>query len=296
MKLTYDILWFEDQFEAIGPSVARLEGFVRDEGLVPVIEKRSGISEIEIYELADKLDRNNPYDLVIFDFDMGDESLNGIDIAKVLRTNIYTDMVFYSGKKPDEVSELVYKNGIQGVYIAHKLNLIDDVEPLIQDQIKKISSLNGARGLMMSESSQIDIDLRNKIISVVNLLEEEPLSKLDRDIRSRLSIKLNNREDQVKELDIRDIISSTMIMDNDTLRKTCKDIFTSSTIFNEGGKYQITQQERNFLAHNPHEILDNGDILVKGIKKEICYNHAEFSRVRKELIELKSLLNEIEVR
>ncbi|UPR26399.1 hypothetical protein ITG08_06600 [Vibrio cyclitrophicus] len=295
MKLTYDVLWFEDQFDAIAPSVERLEGFIRDEGLIPVFEKRNGITEDEIYDIADKLDKNNPYDLVIFDFDMGDESLNGIDIAKILRTNIYTDMVFYSGKKPDEISELVYRNGIQGVYIAHKLNLIDDVEPLIQDQIKKISSLNGARGLLMSESSQIDMDLRNKAISFLSDLSDDGLSKVESDIRDRLIVKLAGREGEIKKLDLDKIISNTMIMDNDTLRKTCKDIFSGSTLFNEGGKYQVTQQERNFLAHNPHEVLENGDILVKGIRKERNYNHGEFSRVRKELIELKSLLNEIDV-
>ncbi|HCG9874915.1 TPA: hypothetical protein NJ716_001881 [Vibrio parahaemolyticus] len=296
MKLTYDILWFEDQFEVIAPSVSRLEGFIRDQGLIPVFEKRSGITEDEIYTLADKLEKNNPYDLVIFDFDMGDGSLDGIEIAKILRTNIYTDMVFYSGKKPDEINELVYKNGIQGVYIAHKLNLIDDVEPLIQDQIKKISSLNGARGLLMSESSQIDIDLRSKIIGVIHALENDDLSKIDQEIRNRLTNKIQDRGEKIKGLDIDKIISNTMIMDNDTLRKTCKDIFSSSTLFNEGGKYQVTQQERNFLAHNPHEVLENGDILVKGITKEKSYNHGEFSRVRKELIELKSLLNEIDAR
>ncbi len=296
MKLTYDILWFEDQFDAITPSVSRLEGFIRDQGLIPVFEKRSGITEDEIYTLADKLEKNNPYDLVIFDFDMGDGSLDGIEIAKILRTNIYTDMVFYSGKKPDEINELVYKNSIQGVYIAHKLNLIDEVEPLIQDQIKKISSLNGARGLLMSESSQIDIDLRNKIIGVIQSLDIDKLSKVDKAIRSRLKNKIQNRDKDIEVLDIKKIISNTIIMDNDTLRKTCKDIFSSSTLFNEGGKYQVTQQERNFLAHNPHEILENGDILVKGITKEKNYNHGEFSRVRKELIELKSLLNEIDAR
>ncbi|HHF3033330.1 TPA: hypothetical protein ACPJ1C_002525 [Vibrio diabolicus] len=296
MKLTYDILWFEDQFDVIAPSVSRLEGFIRDQGLIPVFEKRSGITEDEIYTLADKLEKNNPYDLVIFDFDMGDGSLDGIEIAKILRTNIYTDMVFYSGKKPDEINELVYKNGIQGVYIAHKLNLIDDVEPLIQDQIKKISSLNGARGLLMSESSQIDIDLRSKIIGFIHALENDDLSKIDQEIRNRLTNKIQDRGEKIKGLDIDKIISNTMIMDNDTLRKTCKDIFSSSTLFNEGGKYQVTQQERNFLAHNPHEVLENGDILVKGITKEKNYNHGEFSRVRKELIELKSLLNEIDAR
>ncbi len=294
MKLTYNILWFEDQFDAITPSVDRLEGFIRDEGLIPVLEKRNGITEEEIYKISDKLERNNPYDLVIFDFDMGEGSLDGIEIAKILRTNIYTDMVFYSGKKPDEISELVYKNGVQGVYIAHKLNLIDEVEPLIQDQIKKISSLNGARGLVMSESSQIDIDLRNKVINVVKGFSREELDTITKKIKERLSSKLNERGKKLEELEVYDIIFSTMLMDNDTLRKTCKDIYTSSTIFNEGGKYQVTQQERNFLAHNPHELLDNGDILVKGLNKNRTYNHSEFSRVRKELIELKSLINEID--
>lgn len=293
MKLTYDVLWFEDQFEAISRSVERLEGFIREKGLIPVFEKRESISEDEIYELSDKLEKNNPYDLVIFDFEMGDGYLDGIEIAKILRSNIYTDMVFYSGKKPDELSDMVYEKGIQGVYVVHKMNLIEDLEPLINDQIKKISSLNGARGLVMSESSQIDIELRNSVLEVISGLSDEELKSVENSIRDRLHRKLGERSKAVASDSIDGIIKNTMILDNDTLRKTCKDVFSSTTVFNEGGKYQATQRERNFLAHNPHEKLECGDILVKGHSSERRYNHNEFSRVRRELIELKSLLSQI---
>lgn len=293
MKLTYDILWFEDQFEALSPSIERLEEFIRGEGIIPSIEKREGISENQIYEIADQLEKNNPYDLVIFDFDMGEDSLNGIEIAKILRTNIYTDMVFYSGKKPQEISRLVYENGIQGVYVVHKVSLIDDVEPLIKDQVKKMSSLNGARGLLMSETSQFDIELRNNLVAILKESTEEKQQKILEKLQERASEKYQNKLFKIQEFSFEELILNSMIIDNDLLRKTCKDVLNDTILFNEGGKYQTTQLERNFLAHNPHEKLESGDVVVTNGKKSKQYNHEEFSRVRKEIIELKSLLNEV---
>lgn len=289
MKLTYDVLWFEDQFDALRRTVNRFENSIKRKGLIPNIVKKDKISKEDVYLLQDKLDKSNPYDLIIFDFDMGVTSLDGIEIAQILRTSIYTDMVFYSGKKPAELKRMIFDAGIEGVFTAYKNKLIDDVEPIIDDQIKKYSSLNGARGLIMSESSDFDIQLRRKISAHIDNITIEESEALLEKIKTRLTKKFGQATKTISRKSLKEIVLSSIIMDSDTLRKTCKDIIDEE-FFSEGGEFQKMQQERNFLAHNPHVLLDNGDIQVTRGTTNKTYNHQEFQRVRKDLIEVKKKL------
>lgn len=286
MKLTYDVLWFEDQFDALKTTVSRFENSIKRKGLIPNIVKKDKISKADVYLLQEKLEKSNPYDLIIFDFDMGATSMDGIEIAQILRTSIYTDMVFYSGKKPAELKKMIFDAGIEGVFTAYKNKLIDDVKPIIEDQIKKYSSLNGARGLIMSESSDFDIQLRRKISEHIDSISVEDSKIFLEKIKTRLTEKLGLASKAISSKSAKEIILSSIIMDSDTLRKTCKDIIDKE-FFSEGGDFQKMQQERNFLAHNPHELMDNGDIQVINGKRNKTYNHQEFQRVRKDLIEVK---------
>ena len=92
MKLEYKVLWFEDQFEYIEDDIQSICGLVREHGFIPIVERRTGITEGEIDELSHRLDSYNPYDLIIFDYDLGTASAGGLQIATKLRASIYTDM------------------------------------------------------------------------------------------------------------------------------------------------------------------------------------------------------------
>ena len=295
MKLSYDILWFEDQFKALEPSIKRLSESVSKKGLILNIEEKTSITSKEIYELGDRLDKNNPYDIVIFDFDMGKDALTGVDIAKKLRANIYTDMVLYSGKKPDEINQIVFNEKLQGVFIIHRPAFFDEIFPIIDDHIKKISSLNGARGMVMSEWSEIEFDLRKYLVESVKSLDNSERQKHEKKIRKRLIDQTSNRLKKLQNApDIYDLVVDSLQCDFSIIRRSLKSIKEDTSIFDEGKDIHLVQKERNSLAHNKQDLQEDGSLLLtspKGEKK--YYNLVEFERLRNSLIELKDKLGVI---
>lgn len=295
MKLTYDILWFEDQFDALRPSINRLSRFITSKGLTPNIEERTSITLDEIYQLGERLEKHNPYDIIIFDFEMRSGTPNGVEIAQALRANIYTDMVFYSGKKPDEIDKIVFDNRIQGVFVIHKTDFFNNISPLVEDHIKRISSLNGARGMLMSEWSEIELDLRGLLINKVRGLDEAARLSEEKSIIRRL---VRQTSDRLKKLqgdpDIYDVISDSMRCDFSIIRRSLDSLHKEEQFFGEDSQVQKMQGERNLLAHNKQSLNEDGSLRLTNPKGESRdYDIAEFERLRKSLIDLKRKVDQL---
>ena len=295
MKLTYDILWLEDQFSELAPTVNRLQNFIESKGLIPNIEKRSSITQDEIYDLGDRLENNNPYDILIFDFDMGRDNPTGVDIAHTLRANIYTDMVFYSGKKPDEINKIVFDSNIQGVFVIHKPSFFDQISPLIADHIKKISSLNGARGMIMSEWSEIEIDLRNHLVDKLHSLDPDTRESHEQKIINRLTKQASGRLKSFnKDPDLYSLLMSSMQCDFSIIRRSLKALHNEGSIFDDDNHVHQMQDERNLLAHNKQELQEDGILTICDPKgREKNYNIEEFKALRKRLISLREKISEL---
>lgn len=293
MKLSYDILWFDDQFQELQYGIKRVENFIKSKGLIPKIEKRSNVTIQEIHDLSDKLDNHNPYDLVICDFDMGSHNPTGVEIAKELRAQIYTDMVFYSGNRPDAIEKIIFENRIQGVFVIHKPSLYMEITPIISDHIKKISSLNGARGLIMSEWSNIEIGLRQLLKSSISSLNHTDISEHKQKIIKRL---IKQSKDRIKSLennpDIFDLIENPFICDSSIIRRSLSALNEAEEIFKDNGDLHLIQNERNVLAHSEHRICDDGSLVVQGKKEDLVYNHEEFQRLRMALLNLKNKIEQ----
>lgn len=295
MKLTYDILWFEDQFEQITPLLDRLCGFIEQRSLTPKITKRHSISEDELYHLSDKLEVYNPYDLVIFDLDMGSKSEDGVSIAKQLRTNIYTDMVFYSGSRPSDVRSRIYDEDIQGVFVVHRPSFNSDIEPIIEDHIKKISSVNGARGMLMSEWSQIEVAIRDKVRRKIEALPQEEMNLQQNKLKSRLTKKFQEKIDRIESLETpSEILSHPMDCEFSMVRRSANSFLNNNEYFSDGGQIDSIVQERNLLAHNPQVIDDeDGSVVITDPRgKERKYSTDEFYRVRSELLALQKIIDD----
>lgn len=292
MKLTYEILWFEDQFDTMRPSINRLCEAITNKGLIPIINEKTSISHEEIYELADRLEKSNPYDLIIFDYDMGNNNPSGANIAKQLRANIYTDMVFYSGGNPSQIDEIIYKQKIQGVFVIHKSNFFNEISPLVTDHIKKISSLNGARGMIMSEWSEIEISLRSFLTDKLGNLDDSEGKIHKKKILDRLLKQISSRKEKIQNAtDIIELIKDPMICDFSIIRRSLSKIDETTDIYKDNCDLHNFQNERNILAHNRHEINSDGSISIYHPKGESKYNHTEFESLRKRLIELKKMIN-----
>ena len=108
MKIEYNILWFEDQFEEISATVDAVTNLLGDFGFEAKIEKIEVVTPDVVEALSLRLSGYNPYDLILFDYQLGGvERSDGVDVAKSLRKNLYSDMIFYSASPRSQLRDLL---------------------------------------------------------------------------------------------------------------------------------------------------------------------------------------------
>ncbi len=291
MKLEYKVLWFEDQFEHIEGDVERVKEYVKSFGFEPNFVHRDRISSSEIEILSAALDNYNPYDLIIFDYDLGSGSETGLNIARHLRNKIYTDMVFYSGQIPSELRKVLYENEVDGVFIVHRDDFYDDIERIIEDHIKRMSDINNVRGVVMSATSAMDIDLREITAALIEL-DTNNLPSILANLKRRL-----DRDHRLKlECADKIICAKTAILDHsattfENVRITLQDILDSNpnlkALIAQNSVVHLVQQERNRLAHQKENLTEDGRMFLGTPDKQIEYNFETFKRIRISLQEAR---------
>jgi len=290
MKLQYKILWFEDQFDEVQGDIERLEELIREYGFMPEVVRRNKVSDAEIDSLSEHLDSYNPYDIIIFDYNLGSDSTDGLSIAKKLRATIYTDMVFYSGVVPRELRRYLFENDVDGVFVVGRQNFYDDIEPIIEDHIKRMSDINNMRGVVMSATSTMDILLRKKLTNKINDLDKEDVDRIFHEVRVRLSKRLKDQNDKIEQLNnLTDAVNNHFLTSFDIVRVTLKSLFSASeqahSVLTDNQTIHNVQKERNNLAHQRDEYTEDGRLILHGNKEPVVYDFNEFKRIRNELLE-----------
>lgn len=298
MKLEYKVLWFEDQFEYVDDAISSIEQFVREKGFLPEIERRTGITGDEIDELAEKLDGYNPYDLIIFDYDLGGASEDGLHIAGKLRNTIFTDMIFYSGKVSGELRKLLYENRVDGVFVVHRDTFYDDIEPLIEDHIKRMSDINNIRGVVMSGTSALDLRLREVLVGRLEELDADKRDEVLGKIKEKLGEQVKNQTDRIEQINCPvEAVKDYRVTHFDLIRVLLKGHFQKGTVhynsLNDGSVLHKVQVERNNLAHQRDEYTGDGKMVLHGRTGRVPYNFSEFQRLRNELLEAIASLEDM---
>lgn len=286
MKAEYKILWFEDQFEHVQGDVERLKDIIKEHGFDPEIIHKESINEEEIEQLSARLSNYNPFDLIIFDYDLGEGSEDGLSIASHLRSRIFTDMIFYSGISTQDLRRKLFEEEVDGVFIVHRNTFFDDVEPIIEDHIKKISDINNMRGVVMSEFSKIELEARNLLLSSFSELSSDKLEEFFEEMKKKLALKLNYKIDKINGVgSIEELVGSFNLVDFEFIRglivkhagQDIKDIFKNDSLIHN------LQKERNQLAHCTSNLTADGRMIVIASRdKFIEYDFSKFTAMRKE--------------
>ena len=295
MKIEYKVLWFEDQFESMEGYFERLQELVRSQGFIPEFTHRGNVTQTGIEELSYQLNNYNPYDLIIFDCDLGAESSSGLDIAAGLRRRIYTDMIFYSGKAPTELRKLLYEHKIDGVFIVHRDNFYDEIEPIVDAHIKKMSDLNNLRGVVMASTSEMDIQLRENLISKLKSLNEKDGMKCFSKAKKKLKESFSGRTSKIDGIESLDdlitVIKDPRIVDFNRVRliffSACDEVEGKTLLEDNEVLHQVINK-RNDLAHQK-AVLQDGKMTL-GTE---TYDHAHFIEVRKDLLAAKSAVDKL---
>lgn len=155
MRLDFNVLWVDDQPERVGAQVIRIEKQMEGEGF------RFNSTPCKTFEEVQNLVKDDVFtdeiDLVLVDWDLGNNVQGQDVIASIRETVRYKDVVFYSAQTPtDELRKLAFEKGLEGVYCAVREELVDEVLGVFESLVKKVLDLDHMRGIVMGATSDID--------------------------------------------------------------------------------------------------------------------------------------------
>lgn len=294
MKLDYTILWVEDHFDKVKHFERDLRNRLEQNGFNLVVDKRTGLSQDDLRVLETQLDRYNPYDFVIFDYDLGSQDVFGSDLAREIRKSIYTGIIFYSGKSPEELRDIVVKKGLDGVYVVDRTRFTDDVWRIIRDHIKSICNINSMRGVVLDEMSKIDLLIRDLLsksyLAAPNETQESHKNKLVRDFIAKRD-SFNNKANNVTTENFCDLVQQPQEVEFELVKKRISKFFKQEEIIKDDLIGEL-QKLRNRFAHKK-SIFSEESGTISLIGEEETFDFAKFTEIRKKLMVLREFLEKI---
>ena len=297
MNLTFNILWFDDNIDDIDSFEDSLTDYLFDLGFKLIVNKESNISDKFLNTLSESLQTYNPYDLVIFDYDFGKgDAENGVTAAQKIRKAIYTDIIFYSSSR-ELLRENLKNEYIQGSYVVNKLEFDDDIEPILNDHIKKFTSINNIRGLILSEMSEIEIKLRKKFSTYHTNTKDTFTECSLSEIKTK---KINQTLDSIRDTKDEELIIDPYMYSFEDIRINYKRFIEhakgdSKVLINNALLHKY-QQKRNKFAHRLAEYSEELKAIMlldpKSMQDE-QFTFDDFTKIRMELIELKEQVDSL---
>lgn len=167
MKLDYKILWLDDQIKDFieDEIIEEVEEYLSLQGFKPEI-----ITTSKSDDFFEKL--NNSYDLILTDYHLND--INGDEVIKKIRSQDYsvmTEILFYTAKADlkdtDKISRVSFleTNTLLG---DHRDEVLRATINLIELTVKKFQSIVAMRGMIMHETSSLDVEMENILQKIVD--------------------------------------------------------------------------------------------------------------------------------
>lgn len=155
MRLDFNVLWVDDQPKRVASQITRIKLLMAAEGFE--FNPRQCITIDQVVEIISDDVFTDEVDLILVDWDLGKDA-HGEDAIERIRERVpYKDVVFYSGQTPAiELRQKVYEKQLEGVYCAHRDDLVDEVVGVFDSLIKKVLDLDHTRGIVMGATSDID--------------------------------------------------------------------------------------------------------------------------------------------
>lgn len=257
MKLNYKILWLDDQQEVI------LEDGYKDE-VSKYLEEQGFQAQIDVVknekDFFEKLDET--YDLILTDYHLDETSKNtrnGDEIIGIVRDNsIFTEIMFYSAQ--EAVADTIKKDRItffdtrKAIGNVHFEKIVEKAISLIALTIKKFQNIVAMRGMIMNETSSLDMQML-KIIKLALKSKEISFDELAPKIYDELNELYNSKNKFVNECrEAGKFISLTkdnFVFSADYKIKTLGQILQSLNTANFSEEYkEDINSMRNKFAHS----------------------------------------------
>lgn len=316
MNLNYNILWFEDTDEAFNTLSRRLERYIRSKNLKTNIKRIKSGNDFNL----DQYDLNG-YEVLIIDYKLKNHTF-GQDIIKAIRKGKYVnDVLFYSSVGYRHLEGILREDGLQGVFISDRENeeFLEKIQLLIDKSIRRSENLINIRGIVMDNTSEFDVNMKDIINLSWNLLEQDDRVSLSNYVKKSL---LKNKKETCDKFITQyckdDVVLINELLDEREFTSDMKarlfnkfinlDIDLSKKIRDEYIK--ITQDKdvkfkenydknisgyRNRLAHVKKNTSAFGELFIGKTEDgvDICFDSELCSEIRKQLIQYETIFNNI---
>jgi|TARA_R100000789_G_C3020965_1_gene153499 CheY-like chemotaxis protein len=288
MKLEYKILWLDDQIQSFidDEVIQEVEEYLIEQGFQPNI-----ITVSRSEDFFKKLD--DSFDLILTDYHLND--LNGDEVIKKLRSQDYSvmsEVLFYTAKADlkdtDKINRVSFleTNTLLG---NHREEVLKATTNLIGLTIKKFQNIIAMRGMIMQETSSLDVEMENILHDILE--KSENPNELINQIKSRYIKSNNDFNKQIEKLvDTERILRQIGASHRWRAIKRSLDDGNIKSLLNEYEKQIISV--RNKFAHA--ELIVEGDRqFFKDRREDIDFNEEFCKDIRENIIKHKSNLVEL---
>ena len=215
MRLSYNILWFEDNEVSYNGKKEMVRGIVEDELGFKFPDPRREIDSQNLEQID-----YSTIDLIIVDLNLANND-KGTTIVDFIRNSeqVYTEVIFYSSYGEDAVREALKTFRIDGAYCADRRDedFEDKVRQVIKTTVKKVQDLNNMRGLIMAETSDIDHTMLEIINSAMGLnlfgIKDNLIERIYTNVESKVTNKYTTFNKWKKNSRIDLIIKDNLMFD-----------------------------------------------------------------------------------
>jgi len=305
MKLEFVLLVVDDEPDNLVQAINILRDHLDAKGFsLKEKEVRTDFSEQGMKNLARS--QGKSYDLVMVDYDLGQEGRDGARVAHQLRQELpYVDMVFYSSISVSDLLGRLASHEVSGVFAERRESLDDALIGLADTVIGKAVDLNNMRGIAMAEVAEMDVLMEQTLVRVFQSKNEQVEAAKDRTIEhlqermEKSSIRLQNR---IEEGGLSKVVSDSLLFPLTNkyraIRRVAKNL--SEELRKE---LEITRsyeediiQNRNMLAHVRENVRNDGETVLLSMgrnSEEVVINEAWMTEFRNKLREHKEALDKI---
>jgi CheY-like chemotaxis protein len=275
MKMNYKILWIDDNIEDYIDMGIKTEFilYLENLGFIPTIDTSEDGSK------AEESLKVNKFDLILSDYNIDEngkvkEKQGDVLIQKIRDAGVFTEILFYSAQSNfDEIAKNLYRDRVSFFSLVEDEGMKEfrvRVYRLIDLTIAKLQELNSIRGLVMSETSELDntvIDILSSFFSGENTEVEELRDYIITAVTKSVAGNLK-RSEAIKELSNSDILKER-IFDSDKKARAIgklielKKLDKTEPFIDFYKNYKVDVLDtRNDLAHAKSDVIDNVEYLI----------------------------------
>jgi CheY-like chemotaxis protein len=154
MRLDFNILWVEDQPDAVKAQRGRIDFLLRKEGFRALAEFAKSVNEASNLLKSDIF--GDHVDLILMDYDLG-RGPNGTEGIEMVRDSFpFKDIVFYSASGVQKLRDSLSENQFQGIFYSSRQDLPDTTAGVFRALVKKVLDIEHSRGIVLGATSEID--------------------------------------------------------------------------------------------------------------------------------------------